>query len=263
MTVCIAANCAGGKGVVVASDRMLTAPFLTLEYDHPDAKIDTIGHRCVALTAGDALAAHEILANGPGMAGRLQDPLIADYAAHIRKQYSELRKRVASEILLEPRGLSFEEFYLQGTINRLPTDLALTLDSMIQKVNLNVSIMLAGIDGTGSHIYSIEDPGTSVCYDRLGFYAIGSGYHHALMTLVGHGQHASTDIQHTIYNVYAAKRSAELAPGVGQATEVRLITDAAVQVLGQETLDRLAAIHKRRCNPDLTDIEKEISDLPQ
>jgi hypothetical protein len=66
---------------------MLSAPYLTLEFDHPDAKIDTIRPRCVALTAGDARAAQESLSGGAGLAGQLQDPLISHFAAHIRRQY--------------------------------------------------------------------------------------------------------------------------------------------------------------------------------
>jgi hypothetical protein len=52
MTICVAANCAKSRAVVVASDRMLSAEFLTLEFDHPDAKIEEISPTCVALTAG-------------------------------------------------------------------------------------------------------------------------------------------------------------------------------------------------------------------
>jgi hypothetical protein len=99
---------------------MLSAPFLTLEFDHPDAKINQIGQACVALTAGDALAAQEVLSNGPGLAGQLQDPLITHFAEHVRKCYVEARRKFATERILEPRGMSFEEFYQQGGISRLP-----------------------------------------------------------------------------------------------------------------------------------------------
>lgn len=261
MTICIAANCASGRGVVVASDRMLSAPYLTLEFDHPDAKIDKLGPRCVALTAGDALASHEILAGGAGLAGQLQDPMISDYADHIRRQYVEARRRVANEQYLEPRGLSFNEFYLGGAITRLPVDLAMTLDSMIQRINLGVSIILAGVDRSGGHVYSIEDPGTVSCFDRLGFHAIGSGHRHAMMTLVNYGQHHTTELNRTIFNVYSAKRSSEVAPGVGLATEVRVITPDCIMALTQRDLDVLAPLYEKRAKPSLADVERGISGL--
>jgi hypothetical protein len=43
----------------------------------------------------------------------------------------------------------------------------------------------------------------------------------------------------TIYNVYRAKRSAEVAPGVGPATDMAVITDAGVEFLNQSFLDKL------------------------
>lgn len=67
MTICIAALCDGGRSLVAASDRMLSAPFLTLEFDHRDAKIDPIGPHCVALSAGDALSVQDIIVGGLGL----------------------------------------------------------------------------------------------------------------------------------------------------------------------------------------------------
>jgi 20S proteasome alpha/beta subunit len=262
MTVCIAANCASGKGVVVGSDRMISAPYLTLEFDHPDGKIDVIGPRCVALTAGDALTAQEILSGGAGLAGQLQDPLISHFAAHVRKQYVEARRRVATEPYLQPRGMSFDEFYVGGVINRLPgdlADLAMTLDAMIQRINLGVSVILAGVEGSGGHIYSIEDPGTVACFDRLGFHAIGSGHRHAMMALVNYGQHQTTDLNRTVFNVYCAKRSAEVAPGVGLATEIRIITpNRGVIALNQDDLDTLLPLYEKRSRPSLVDLDRGI-----
>jgi len=60
MTICISAICEGGKAVVVASDRMVTAGFLALEFEHPGGKIKEISKTCVGLTAGDALAQIEL-----------------------------------------------------------------------------------------------------------------------------------------------------------------------------------------------------------
>src|ERR1700704_6107506 len=100
MTICIAANCAKGQAVVVASDRMLSAEFLTLEFDHPDAKIEEISRSCVALSAGDALASQGVLACH---AGELHNPSISDLTDQIRQRFIEARRRRASEHLLEPR----------------------------------------------------------------------------------------------------------------------------------------------------------------
>lgn len=262
MTICVAANCAKWEAVVVASDRMLSAPFLTLEFDHPDAKIEEISPTCVALTAGDALASQDVLAGGIGHAGQLQNPFMSDFTYQIRQRFVEARRRLASEQLLEPRDMSFADFYQNGGINRLPPDLAMLLDNSIQKLALEVSIILAGIDRSGPHVYGIEDPGTSSCYDRLGYHAIGSGHRHALLTLVGLNQHHSVGLNHTVFAVYCAKKAAELAPGVGQSTEMRVIPRNGIRVLTADELDQLSPSCEQRIKPKLDEVDKVVSTLP-
>jgi hypothetical protein len=240
---------------------MLTAHFLALEFDHPDAKIEAISPTCVALTSGDALAAQAVLAAGTGLPGQLQDPFIADFAEHIRQKYVESRRKMANQQILEPRGMSFDGFYREGGINTLPRDLALLLDSSIQRAELGVSIILAGVDSIGPHIYGVEDPGTSICFDRLSYHAIGSGDRHAILTLVAHKQHHTMGLNQTVFNAYCAKRAAEAAPGVGQETEMRVITRDGIHVIGSTELDRLSELHQKRINPRLDEVDKGVREL--
>lgn len=248
MTVCIAATCENGQAVVVASDRMLSAPFLTIEFDHPDAKIDLIGGRCVALTAGDALSVQDILVGGLGVAAQLQDPTVELIAQHVRNRFADVRKRRINEMVLGPRGLDFDMFYAGG-IQRLPPELAMFLDSQIQQAQLGSSIILAGVDASGAHIFAVEDPGATSCFDRLGYHSVGSGHRHALLTLVSRSQHKTADLYTTMFNVFAAKRAAELAPGVGSATEMRLVTPQGVKSLSAEEITRLDQIYSEDVKP--------------
>jgi hypothetical protein len=202
------------------------------------------------------------LAWGIGHAAQLQNPLISDLTDQIRQRFVEARRRVASEHLLEPRGLTFAEFYQGGGINRLPPDLGMMLDNAIQKMGLEMSIILAGVDQSGPHVYGIEDPGTSSCYDRLGYHAIGSGHRHALLTLVAHNQHHSVGLNHTVFAVYCAKKAAELAPGVGQATEMRIITNNGIKVITSAELSQLSPLCEQRIKPKLDEVDKAISKLP-
>lgn len=241
---------------------MLSAPFLTLEFDHADGKIDQLGSTCVALSAGDALVADEVLSEGPGFAGQLNSPLIVNFADHIRQKFVESRRRMANEQVLEPRGLTFEQFYQHGGITRLPPDLALLLDSQVQRLQLGVSIILAGVDRAGAHVYTIEDPGMTRCWNRLGYNAIGSGQTHAMLTLVGLSQHLSMGLNETVFSVYAAKRAAEIAPGVGEATEMRIVTAAGVQSVSGAELAMLAPLYEQRTKPKLDELNAAIKNLP-
>jgi hypothetical protein len=217
---------------------------------------------CVALTAGDALTAHDVLAAGPGFAGQLSNPLVSHFADHVRQKFVESRRRLASEQILEPRGLTFDDFYQRGRINSLPPDLAMLIDNHIQQMRLGVSILLAGVDQGGAHIYDIEDPGTSYCYDRVGYHAVGSGHRHALLTLVAHNQHVSTGLNQTVFNANSAKRASEVAPGVGMATEMRIITRTGIKSLSPTELGALAPLYEQRVNPKLENVDQAIAGLP-
>ena len=184
MTICIAALCNNGQSVVVASDRMLSAPYLTIEFDHPDTKIDKINSRCVALSAGNALSVTDILSGSSGIANQLQDPTVQLITNEVKQRFIQVRHRLLDEYLFQPRGLQFGEYYTRGMIQNMPPDLAMSLDTQVQNFRLEVSLVVAGVDGSGGHIHSIEDPGVSQCFDRVGYHATGSGHRHAILSLV-------------------------------------------------------------------------------
>ncbi len=252
MTVCIAASCDSGRALVVASDRMLSAPFLTLEFDHADAKIDPIGSHCVALTAGDALSVQEIIIGGLGVTAQLQNPSVQLIAQNIRDRFAAVRKQRINEIVLGPRGLDFDAFYTGGMIRALPPELAMLIDQQVQQMALGSDIILAGLDGSGAHIFAIGDPGAMSCFDRLGYHSVGSGHRHALLALVSRSQHMSNDLNTTVFNVFRAKRAAELAPGVGQATEMRVVTAHGIHSISAEQLEALDQILSEDVKPKET-----------
>lgn len=262
MTICIAAICANRTAVVVASDRMLSAPFLTLEFDHPDAKIDQLSRSCVGLTAGDALVATDLYAGSAGLANQLQDPQIQMIADEVKRRFVKIRKSQINERVFQPRGLSIDDFYLKGMIQHIPPDLAMLLDSQIQQGRLEASVIVAGVDGSGAHIYGIEDPGTSACYDRLGYHATGSGHRHALLSLVSAQQHWTLGINETVHNVFEAKKQAELAQGVGVATEMHIVTISGIRVLTPSDISDLGAIRDRKMAPEMDEVKAAIEALP-
>jgi hypothetical protein len=74
MTICIAAVCDGGKSIVVAADRMFTAPAPTsMEFETSEKKIEPLATGCVAMSAGNSAYATEIIAGTlVGLAGVLK-----------------------------------------------------------------------------------------------------------------------------------------------------------------------------------------------
>ena len=246
MTICVAAICDKGKTVVVAADRMMSAPFLTVEFDHPSAKIDSIGSRCVALSSGDVLSITEILSESSGISGQLQNPSVILITNEIKERFIRVRARLLHERFFQPRGLSFDTFYVDGSIQKLLPDMVLLLDSQAQKFELGTSLLIAGVDNLGGHIYCIDDPGTSQCFDRLSYYSIGSGHRHAILSLVTVQHNTMVDLVSAIYNVYQAKKNAEIAPGVGTGTDMRIIRGNEIIEIQQDQLDKLSETYENQ-----------------
>lgn len=262
MTVCVAAICGKRQAIVAASDRMLSAHFLAIEFDHPDAKIDILAKTCVGLSAGDALPTTELFAASAGIAQTLQNPQVEMIADRVKRKYSDLRRKEIEEQIFLPRGITVEEFYQQGLISRLPPEVAMALDDRVQRANYGVELIIAGVDASGAHIYGIRDPGVASCYDRVGYHAIGSGMSHALLSLVATGQHWQVGINQSVLNVYQAKKQAELAQGVGNATEIRIITPTGIRTISEEELDRLEKIRNDLLAPKTKIVETAIRGLP-
>ncbi len=61
MTICIGSLCEGGKTIVFAADRMVTAGYISLEFEHQEKKVDTIKDFCAVMSSGDALVAFELV----------------------------------------------------------------------------------------------------------------------------------------------------------------------------------------------------------
>ena len=262
MTICISASCNSGKSIVVASDRMLSVPSLTVEFDHQDTKIYQISGNCVALSSGDALCVQDILIGGIGAASQLQNPPIKTLAEQVKLQFCQVRKQRVNDLILGPRGIDFDGFYQGGMISRFPQDLSMLIDNQVQRYELRTEILLSGVDDSGAHIYCIGDPGTMACFDRLGYHAIGSGYRHAVLKLVAFGQHPSMTVKETIFNVFCAKRVAELAQGVGRSTSMMIVSRQNCLTIERNILEGLVPAYEQQANPTSDAIKKAIEELP-
>jgi hypothetical protein len=60
-------------------------------------------------------------------------------------------------------------------------------------------------------------------HDVIGYAAIGSGAIHALQSMIGFQHNAGAEFSETAFRVFASKRRAEAAPGVGRDTDMAVI----------------------------------------
>lgn len=244
VTVCIAAICKSGDAIVAVADRMMTAP--DIEFEQDTGKIETLSSNCVALTAGSALAHTELFGATKAEIQDLTLPPISQITAVVKKNFATLRRRRAEETCFNPLGLTIQGFFEQQ--RHLNPDLVMKLANDLDQAAFPLRVLIAGIDTTGCHIYQIVDPGTSECFDALGFCAIGSGERHADTTFIFNNFSVNMVLSRAVCVAYEAKRRAEVAPGVGtRFTDVAIITKASgFTILDDAKLDKLAALYEEK-----------------
>jgi hypothetical protein len=82
-----------------------------------------------------------------------------------------------------------------------------------------IEAIVSGVDGIGAHIYVVNNSEVT-CRDAIGFAAIGAGYWHANSQFMFAGHNRNRPLAETLLLTYAAKRRAEVAPGVGIGTDM-------------------------------------------
>ena len=261
MTVCIATLCNKSENVVVASDRMITATYPPVEFEHGIPKIEVICSSCVVLTSGDALAHADLCRNVRERISGLSHPRTVVITEEIRKGYAAQRLKTIEERFLAPRGWTLNAFY-EKYVRTMPGDLVVTIDNQIETYNYGLEIIVAGADPNEAHIYGVRHPGEVDCYDSLGYHAIGIGRMHAISSLIANGCLPTTSIKMAVYLTYEAKKNAENAPGVGQDTDIAIIRESGHQDITPEQMDFLKEIYDSRRIRQTEEFQKAIDGLP-
>lgn len=250
MTICIAAISESGRKVVLCADRMFTAPSpLSLEFETEEQKIEALAPKCAALLSGNSGYGTEVLNGIRKSLGGSQSPTMADVTARVNNEYISARaSKVQEAIIIPALGSDFSSFIQRG--GTLPNYLQVQpqvyqqLVVTMQQFNMNLEIVVAGIDQSGAHIARITHPGTFVWLDKLGYDAIGSGGIHALTRMHLGGQTSRSGFLDTLYAVYNAKKASEVAPGVGRVTDIAVIdSEKGFSYCQKAVLDVLEKIH--------------------
>jgi len=162
--------------------------------------------------------------------------------------------------ILTPRGLDLQSFY--GAHASLQGQIVAMLDNQMAQYNLGVEVLLAGIDQTGAHAYTIHNPGGAErLHDIIGYAAIGSGAIHAIQSMVGFGHAPNADYHATVFRAYASKRRAEIAPGVGSDTDMAVISPSGVHWLTTSELAQLAEIYDEFSAATAAELSAKLQDF--
>jgi len=248
VTVCVAAIC-DNSTVVGAADRMITAG--DVEFEPPQTKIEAMTTSIAVMIAGDTGLQVEILyelraqIKAHVVATPTQWLKVKDAANWYYEHFKNARNVRAERALLIPLGLDRNSFISRQQqmdsvlVNKLAGELVNFQPSEIEAI-------FAGVDDDGAHIYVVDNKGVSV-RDAVGFAAIGAGYWHSNSAMMFAEHVKRKPMPDTLFLTYAAKRRAEVAPGVGAGTDMFMIGPplGSYFAIGDHVLEELKGIYER------------------
>lgn len=226
MTICIAALAEDGRKIVAAVDRMITANFpIPTEFETDDVpKIYSVGNSALAMSAGNALSAYEIMERAKAQIQSQQISKIEQIVEVIRKTYQDYRQQLIVEKYLEPRGLNLTSYY--GMQQKLVLGIVQDIENQLMHFNIGVDLIVAGCrDGEECHIFSVTHPGVSTTHDAIGHVSIGSGAPHVMYYFIGSNYRKGMSVEEVKKIVLDAKKRSQVAPGVGKQTELIIVPE--------------------------------------
>jgi hypothetical protein len=247
MTVCIAAICEGSM-VVGASDRMLTAG--DVQFEPQRSKTFALTTSIAVMTAGDAAMQAEVLRELKADVYRriAVDPenwwAVRDVAALFALHYNRARLRRAEASILAAFGLNARAFLSEQ--QHMSSDLVRQLATDMRNFKApGASTIFAGVDTEGPHIYVVRNSDVS-CEDSVGFASIGVGSWHADSQFMFAGHTVMRPFPATLLLAHSAKKHAEVAPGVGESTDMFSVGAnlGSYFSVGDHVLERLDKIYR-------------------
>ena len=216
LTICIAAIATENNEeyIVFATDHMVSVGLG--QFEHSVNKYREINKRTVAMLSGEGYLFNGLL---NGVTPSLQYSEIKDAVFH---NFKVIRPAQIQDEILDIYGFDWNDVrdFLK---QQIPNQFIQNMLEEISEYDLKTTIMLIGFkDDDNAEITAITH---SYCIDQrdMNFNSIGNGGDQATNTLL-FSQHDKKDsLLKTIYEVFKAKRNAEVKPGVGKKTELMVL----------------------------------------
>jgi hypothetical protein len=244
MTVCIAALSDSRKAVVVASDRQVTLAAAGLEIEHPESKIDQLAARVLVMTSGDRILGSTLIERTRSELASAEPVTVRAAAerlcANLQAQHVPRMERV----VLAPLGYTVDTFQRNAS-TQLPKDLYGLVFNKVWDFGMNaVEFLVCGVDDSGAHLFRVFYAGIAggdwlQWLNGMAYYSIGAGMNAALAVLSLGRQHSGLDTRLTLFNVFNAKKTAQITPSVGHETDAAIVTSHGVTRLSPEQMAQL------------------------
>jgi len=241
LTICIAAigKEKNEEAIVFATDHMVTmeSDDSTWTFEHSLKKYRKLNDKTVAMVSGDPLLIDDLT--------KLSDSNL-EYQKIKREIFDNFKKMRGEKIkndlldLFDIDKKFLKEQLAQDTVNPLVLDMLETLNNYV----VGARVILVGFDDDKAKISEITERHMKE-YRDFTFYAIGSGSTRAMDTLFCQGHKATDNLTSTVYDVYKAKRNAEVTSDVGKDTDLIILTKSSYIPLSAKKMKTLIAIYEK------------------
>lgn len=247
MTICISAISTnnGKEAIVFSTDHMVSVGDVG-QFEKEIKKYRVLNkNNIVAMLSGQMLLFDRILEGTNDFYDfyKIRGKIIENMA--------KIRKEIIKKEVYDLFGI--DEDYIKTILpNPIQNPFIQRILETISNFSLQTSILLVGFDNDGKAQISEIDEKSYADYRDIHFHAIGSGSIQALNTLLFQKHSKSRDLKTTLYNVYKAKRNAEVVIGVGKETEVILLDGNGFNSLQPEKITKLETIYEKELNYGVT-----------
>ena len=221
MTLCVAAvamDVDHGPCIVSCFDKRGETDMTSSQ---TEMKFRYLGGHWFALFAGDIFQANELL---DLYKTHLKDRVLRrkELVDELRKPADLLRGKLVDRFVRSRFSLSYREFLTLGS--QFPEDIYRDTCHEISELTLDCELIIFGFVEKGAVLYVVSGDCSVGTDDWLAFAGIGSGAPLAEAWLHFREQHKLMLLQRTMYHLYEAKKFGERAPGVGEQTELVVVS---------------------------------------
>ena len=196
-----------------------------------------INKNIVAMIAGSALLFEDLTEVESGNEHSYIN-VQRDVFENIRKK----RREVIENEIFSIYGIN-QDFFIDSLKKQIPNPFVHTILEKVSKFQLNTSILLAGFQNEIAMISEINEGGI-FNFRNINFHTIGSGAVQASNTLLFQKHSKSDNVYKALYNVYKAKRNAEVMQGVGKETDLLILTNEGVKKIDKKSMQILNDVYE-------------------
>lgn len=239
MTICVAAigvDSDTKEVIVFATDHMVSIGSLG-QFEKTIAKYKEINTNTVAMLSGNPLIFDQILdkcckgKHFKEIKEQIHKNMCSVKNLHIQKQILDIYK-IDFDYIKEVLKGSVQNKYIDNILQS------------ISEASLETNILVIGFEEHLAQISEIRESGM-IDYRDIDFGCIGSGAVQAMNTLLFQRHSKQDTLATTLYNVYKAKRNAEVAIGVGEETDMAILSEKGITKISTKNMKILENVYEK------------------